>query len=152
MFSSVNIGSPHFKIIIVSVSNWIIFSLYSQTLTKEAKNVKKLQGDSGGPLHCEVSRGEYVVCGVTSAGTSICGADQNKPGIYTRVSKYIEWIKRVTTSKDSFWFYYFYMNWKFIQMFVIKSCPIKSISKNFLKRCLVTPSFFKLSKVLSCDS
>lgn len=45
-------------------------------------------GDSGGPLELSVGRRKYIV-GITSTG-KICGT--NFPGIYTRVSHFIDWI------------------------------------------------------------
>ncbi|KAF2905061.1 hypothetical protein ILUMI_01115 [Ignelater luminosus] len=54
------------------------------------------QGDSGGPLHQSL-RGRayrvYNVIGVTSFGKS-CGL-VNSPGVYTRVSPYVEWIEGI---------------------------------------------------------
>ncbi|NP_001098315.1 plasminogen isoform X1 [Oryzias latipes] len=52
------------------------------------------QGDSGGPLVC-FSQNKYVVQGVTSWGLGCANA--MKPGVYVRVSKFIDWIE--TTMK-----------------------------------------------------
>ncbi|KAF6723175.1 Plasminogen [Oryzias melastigma] len=52
------------------------------------------QGDSGGPLVC-LSQNKYVVQGVTSWGLGCANA--MKPGVYVRVSKFIDWIE--TTMK-----------------------------------------------------
>uniref|UniRef100_A0A3B4AEB5 trypsin n=1 Tax=Periophthalmus magnuspinnatus TaxID=409849 RepID=A0A3B4AEB5_9GOBI len=51
--------------------------------------VDSCQGDSGGPLTC-VENNAHVVYGVVSWGDQ-CGK-KNKPGVYTRVSHYKDWI------------------------------------------------------------
>ncbi|XP_055290852.1 neurotrypsin isoform X2 [Moschus berezovskii] len=60
----------------------------------EHKRVDSCQGDSGGPLVCERPTGSWVVYGVTSWGYG-CGA-KDSPGVYTKVSAFVPWIKRVT--------------------------------------------------------
>ncbi|CAL4060273.1 unnamed protein product [Meganyctiphanes norvegica] len=54
------------------------------------------QGDSGGPLVFKDGGNNYDQIGVVSWGYG-CGA-QNAPGVYTRVNKYMDWIK--TNTKD----------------------------------------------------
>ena len=48
------------------------------------------QGDSGGPLFAKSSLNKYVLAGITSFG--ILCALPNYPGVYTRVSYYLDWI------------------------------------------------------------
>ena len=53
--------------------------------------------DSGGPLMIK-QNGRFVIVGIVSAGIG-CGLPRT-PGIYTRVSSYIHWIKSVLTKNQ----------------------------------------------------
>ena len=55
------------------------------------------QGDSGGPLICAVD-GQPVLVGVTSWGYGC--ALKNSPGVWTKVSSYVDWIKKQSSIKS----------------------------------------------------
>lgn len=50
--------------------------------------------DSGGPLQIAIGNEcVFSIIGITSYGSTFCG-NKNSPGIYTRVSSYIDWIEK----------------------------------------------------------
>lgn len=56
-------------------------------------NMDACQGDSGGPLMSDAatSNERYTLLGLVSFGPRTCGVS-NFPGVYTRISSYVDWI------------------------------------------------------------
>uniref|UniRef100_A0A182R0N8 CLIP domain-containing serine protease n=1 Tax=Anopheles farauti TaxID=69004 RepID=A0A182R0N8_9DIPT len=65
----------------------------NQMCAQGQENRDACQGDSGGPLMNEAisSRDRFVLLGLVSFGPRTCGVS-NFPGVYTRISSYIDWI------------------------------------------------------------
>lgn len=62
------------------------------------RRVDSCRGDSGGPLVCERPGGGWVVYGVTSWGHAC--RTQRSPGVYTKVSAFSPWIRKVIGRDD----------------------------------------------------
>lgn len=66
-----------------------------QQICQQATNKQNTcSGDSGGPLVVE-ENGEHVVIGATSFGIAL-GCESGWPGVFTRVSGYLDWINTKT--------------------------------------------------------
>jgi len=70
----------------------------SQVCARSPEDSKRdaCQGDSGGLLTCRITadqKSPYAQVGITSLGR---GCGEGSPGVYTRVSHYIDWIAQFT--------------------------------------------------------
>lgn len=83
-------------VFICTTLSCLVVSLWLSWLMCVRVCVRALQGDSGGPLAC--SRGDVsFLYGIISWGEG-CGRS-GKPGVYTRVSNYLDWIHSVIYRK-----------------------------------------------------
>ncbi|XP_077187925.1 complement factor D-like [Paroedura picta] len=64
-------------------------SITEKLMCTESKKKDSCKGDSGGPLVCN-----GVAEGVVATGSRVCG-NWKKPGIYTRIPPYVDWINSV---------------------------------------------------------
>ncbi|XP_058451672.1 phenoloxidase-activating factor 3-like isoform X2 [Malaya genurostris] len=63
----------------------------SQFCARGKNKVDNCAGDSGGPLQYHSRQSSTVQYGIVSFGVNSCG-EQGAPGVYTKVSHYIDWI------------------------------------------------------------
>ena len=73
----------------------------TQICARGPENKDSCNGDSGGPLmRLDLSNGKFELIGITSFGTRAC--DSLTPGVYTKISKYLDFIRKyITESADS---------------------------------------------------
>lgn len=63
--------------------------------TNEDYSKDSCSGDSGGPMAVQAESSDWYLAGIVSHGPFPC-AEENKPGVYTRVTQYNAWIQEVT--------------------------------------------------------
>lgn len=61
--------------------------------TNEDYSKDSCSGDSGGPLAMQTASGDWLLGGIVSFGPDPC-AEDNFPGVYTRVSQYDAWLQQ----------------------------------------------------------
>jgi secreted trypsin-like serine protease len=92
-------GGPNSKVLMeVSLPIWknedcqqkYAHKIFDTVLCAGTGGKDACQGDSGSPLMMQLPNRRWIVIGIVSWGVR-CG-EPNHPGIYTRVSQYIQWI------------------------------------------------------------
>ena len=69
-------------------------TLAESSICAAAPGKDTCQGDSGGPLFTVGSDGKVTLIGLTSYGQGC--ADPNYAGVYSRVSTFVDWVKKVS--------------------------------------------------------
>ena len=75
------------------VDNWqVMRGDFINFNNPKISGVDSCGGDSGGPLvYRAIADDPYYQVGIVSYGTKICG--QGIPGVYTRVTSFLDWIQ-----------------------------------------------------------
>ncbi|XP_055378938.1 uncharacterized protein LOC129610397 [Condylostylus longicornis] len=76
------------------LSNYPFLLQPSNICTSGANGKSTCTGDSGGPLTVEED-GKKILIGITSFG-SVFGCEKGFPGVYTRITSYLDWISDIT--------------------------------------------------------
>ena len=75
-----------------SLYGWYLYGLNLYDILYMV-GISMVQGDSGGPMSVRREDGRYQLSGVISWGIGC--AEKNQPGVYTRISKFKEWILQI---------------------------------------------------------
>lgn len=96
-----NVISPKLKYVKMPIMNNLICNLFFFGVVRDTNictsgfgGTSTCNGDSGGPIVLEKTIGKKnTVVGVTSFGSGI-GCEKGWPAVFSRVSKYLDWIKK----------------------------------------------------------
>ncbi|XP_069161604.1 uncharacterized protein [Procambarus clarkii] len=75
-----------------------LYDIFDTMMCTYTENKDACQGDSGGPLVVQAPDGQWVLAGITSFGYRC--AHKDSPGIFTRISKYHDWISANTYQEN----------------------------------------------------